>query len=112
MTWYVAPQLSRQYTGDRAALTRTLTELLASSIRATDRGSVQLRAQRLPESNDPGMLLFSITDTGTGTSPDRRDPAALLHAWELAGRLGGLPRADQRANWHYGELCDSPAARG
>ena len=89
LTWYVAPQLSRQYVGDRTALTRTLTELLASSIRATERGSVQLRAQRLPESNDPGLLMFTIADTGSGTSPDKRDPAALLHAWELAGRLGG-----------------------
>ena len=89
LTWYVAPQLSRQYLGDRTTLTRTLTELLASAIRATERGSVQLRAQRLPESNDPGLLLFSIADTGAGASPDKRDPVALLHAWELAGSLGG-----------------------
>jgi len=88
-SWYMAPQLSRRYSGDRAALERVLTLLLESAVHATARGQIQLRASRLPESNDPGQLLFSVSDSGEGTPPAGRNTAALTQAWELAGRLDG-----------------------
>ncbi len=89
LSWYAAPHLARWYEGDRDALIRTLSLLTESAVRATERGTVRLSVQRVPESNDPGLLRFSIADTGTGTPPLRRNPLALIRAWETAASEGG-----------------------
>ncbi len=89
LSWYAAPHLARWYEGDRDALIRTLSLLAESAVRATERGTVRLSVQRVPESNDPGLLRFSVSDTGTGTPPLRRNPLALIRAWETAASEGG-----------------------
>ena len=89
LSWHMSPQLSRQYLADRNGLSGVLRLLLESSIDATEHGTVQLRAQRLPDSNDPGQVVFTIADTGSGTPPDKRDSSAVCLAWQMAARLGG-----------------------
>lgn len=56
--------------------------LLESAVRATSRGAVHLSARRVPESADPGHLLFTVTDTGTGLPPRNRSTLAVTRAWD------------------------------
>ncbi len=89
LSWHMSPQLSRQYLADRSGLSGVLRLLLESSIDATEHGTIQIRAQRLPDSNDPGQIVFTVSDTGSGTPPDKRDTSAVCLAWQMAARLGG-----------------------
>lgn len=85
LAWYMPPQLGHMYEGQAQALRETLCMLLESAVRATSRGAVHLSARRVPESADPGHLLFTVTDTGTGLPPRSRSTLAVTRAWELAG---------------------------
>lgn len=89
LAWYMPPQLGSTYRGAAVALRETLAQLVDSSIRATRHGAVHFSVRRVPESMDPGHLLFTITDTGVGTPPNDRSSLALSHAWELAARHNG-----------------------
>ena len=84
------PYLPRCYEGRRAQLANVLALLVESAVLATDRGMVQIRAQRLPESTDPGHLLFTVSDTGSGMPPLERSTLALVRTWELVGPDGEL----------------------
>lgn len=85
LAWYMPPQLGHMYEGQAQTLRETLCMLLESAVRATSRGAVHLSARRVPESTDPGHLLFTVTDTGTGLPPRNRSTLAVTRAWELAG---------------------------
>lgn len=89
LSWYVPPKTGRYYRGNAAELEETLYLLLESAVRATKNGSVHLSARRTPGSDDPGYILFSITDNGSGTPPKDRSSLAISRAWELIGRHGG-----------------------
>lgn len=89
LSWFTAPHLSRCYEGKRAQLAQVLALLVESAVLATERGMVQIRAQRVPESTDPGHLLFTVSDTGAGTPPLGRSTLAFIRAWELSGPEGG-----------------------
>lgn len=89
LSWFTAPYLPRAYEGDRDRLAEVLHMLAESAVLATQRGVVHIRVQRVPESADPGHLLFTITDSGTGAPPQDRNPLALVRAWELVGLCGG-----------------------
>lgn len=89
LSWFTAPYLPRSYEGDGETLAGVLHMLAESAVRATQRGVVHIRVQRVPESTDPGHLLFTITDSGTGAPPLTRGSLALVRAWELVGRCGG-----------------------
>lgn len=88
LTWFTAPHLPRYYDGQRIQLAEVLEMLTESAVLATDRGMVQIRAQRVPESTDPGHLLFTISDTGAGIPPFSRSSLAFVRAWELAAAGG------------------------
>lgn len=90
LSWFTAPYLPRYYEGRRAQLANVLALLVESAVLATDRGMVQIRAQRLPESTDPGHLLFTVSDTGSGMPPFERSTLALVRTWELVGPDGEL----------------------
>nr|WP_296983402.1 7TM-DISM domain-containing protein [uncultured Desulfovibrio sp.] len=85
LAWYMPPLLGHMYEGQAQALRETLSLLLESAVRATSRGAVHLSVRRVPESADPGHLLFTVTDSGTGIPPRNRSTLALARAWELAG---------------------------
>ena len=90
LSWFTAPHLPRHYEGRRAQLANVLALLVESAVLATERGMVQIRAQRLPESTDPGHLLFTVSDSGSGMPPLGRSTLALVRAWELVGPDGEL----------------------
>ncbi len=90
LSWFMPPYLPQQYEGDGTRLSQVLRMLLESSVRATSRGAVQLAVRRVPESVEPGHLLFTVTDTGDGVPPAERSSLALARAWELAGAHKGF----------------------
>lgn len=89
LAWYLPPHLPQLYRGDVTALGETLRLLLESAVRATQHGAVHLSARRVPESPNPGHLLFTVTDSGSGIPPRERSTLAFTRAWELAARHGG-----------------------
>lgn len=89
LAWYMPPLLGHMYEGQAHALRETLGLLLESAVRATTRGAVHLSVRRVPETADPGHLLFTVTDTGAGIPPRDRSSLALTRAWELAGSNSG-----------------------
>ena len=89
LAWYMPPLLGHMYEGQARALRETLGMLLESAVRATTRGAVHLSVRRVPETADPGHLLFTVADTGAGIPPRDRSSLALTRAWELAGSNNG-----------------------
>jgi CheY-like chemotaxis protein len=89
LAWYMPPLLGHMYEGQARALRETLSLLLESAVRATSRGAVHLSVRRVPETADPGHLLFTVTDSGAGIPPRDRSTLALTRAWELAGSNSG-----------------------
>ena len=89
LAWYMPPLLGHMYEGQARALRDTICLLLESAVRATSRGAVHLSVRRVPETADPGHLLFTVTDTGAGIPPRDRSSLALTRAWELAGSNSG-----------------------
>lgn len=69
--------------------------LLESAVRATAHGAVHLTVRRVPESADPGHLLFTVTDTARACrrAAVRPSPAPRLGAGR---RLQRLPYCGQR----------------
>ncbi len=62
--WVMAPHLNVKYGGDADRLLQILLNLLGNAIRFSDTGTVRLTVDRVPESTDPGYLLFRVTDNG------------------------------------------------
>ncbi|MBQ7617658.1 MAG: HAMP domain-containing histidine kinase, partial [Desulfovibrio sp.] len=87
--WYMPPELSSIYSGNMQKIKNVLQMLVESAVRATQQGSVHFTVRQYPESKDPGYLLFTVTDTGTGIPPKVRSGLALTRAWELASACNG-----------------------
>jgi CheY-like chemotaxis protein len=94
VSWYVAPHLGRRYLGPADRLAHILGLLMENAIRATSHGSVQLWVRRDQDSHDPGHLVFTVADTGSGMPPTRRNALLPARVWELAGETGGAVRLD------------------
>lgn len=89
LSWYMPPHMGQFYRGDASDLESTLSLLLESSVRSSHDGAIKVSVKRVPDSPDPGHLLFTVTDDGKGFPPLERSSLALVHAWELAGRYNG-----------------------
>lgn len=89
ISWFMPPHLPQYYYGNAEELALVMRLLLESAISASQKGFVQIAVRRVPESVNPGHLLFSVSDTGSGMSPKARNPLAAIRAWELAGEHGG-----------------------
>ena len=89
ISWFMPPHLPQYYSGNAKGVSQVIHLLLESSVRATQQGFVQLTVRRVPESVNPGHLLFTINDSGSGMPPHARNSLALARAWELAGAQGG-----------------------
>ncbi|WP_245590743.1 response regulator [Nitratidesulfovibrio termitidis] len=89
ISWFMAPHLSQLYEGDAGQLGELLRLLAESSVRSTDKGSVHMSVRRVPDSTDPGHLLFTVSDSGAGAPPHKRSVSALARAWEMADAAGG-----------------------
>ena len=63
--------LATELVGDPLRLRQVLVNLIGNAIKFTDRGEVVVMVKRNPAGNGPGSLLFEVTDTGIGISPDK-----------------------------------------
>ncbi len=68
----VDPGLAECYLGDAYRIRQILVNLLGNGIKFTDRGSVQLSVV-LEKKKDPGLIRFTITDSGPGIPEDKQD---------------------------------------
>jgi CheY-like chemotaxis protein len=90
ISWFMPPHLPQYYYGDAEKLAAVLRRLLENAVRAAGgKGFVQLSVRRVPESVDPGHLLFSVSGIGSAVPLNGRDVPALAQVWELADAHGG-----------------------
>jgi PAS domain S-box-containing protein len=70
---HVMPDVPTDLVGDPTRLRQVLLNLLGNAVKFTERGEVVLRVQREPGAGEPGLLRFSVSDTGIGIPPDKLD---------------------------------------
>jgi signal transduction histidine kinase len=60
-----------EMTADQTRVRQILLNMLSNACKFTENGSVHLRAERPPD--EPGWVVFTVTDTGIGMSPEQID---------------------------------------
>ncbi len=78
----IGPEVPVAVEGDAHRLQQVLTNLAGNAIKFTERGQVILAVENDPDSSTPGHLRFSVTDTGIGIAPHKRDQ--VFHAFTQA----------------------------
>jgi len=68
----VLPEVPIGLTGDPDLLRQVLINLIGNALKFTETGSVSLCVS-LEQPGEPGLLRFSITDTGIGIAPEKRE---------------------------------------
>jgi two-component system, sensor histidine kinase and response regulator len=68
----VAPEVPATLLGDPLRLGQVLLNLVGNAIKFTERGEVKLAIRLLAEQDDASELLFEISDTGVGMSPEQQ----------------------------------------
>jgi PAS domain S-box-containing protein len=71
LAYRITPEVPGYLVGDPNRLRQILINLLGNAIRFTEAGEVVLQIQPDPQGLDPGMLLFSVRDTGIGIPADK-----------------------------------------
>ena len=71
VTCHIMPDAPTDLVGDPTRLRQVLLNLIGNAIKFTERGEVVLRIQREPGADEPGLLRFSVSDTGIGIPPDK-----------------------------------------
>ncbi len=88
----VAADVPQRLRGDPMRLHQILSNLVSNAVRHTDEGVVRVCVERDSAYSGPVVLMFSVSDTGPGMSPERRDALfELLRSGNptAARRLGG-----------------------
>jgi two-component system, sensor histidine kinase and response regulator len=70
---YLPPGVPRSLCGDPLRLRQILINLIGNAIKFTETGQVLLTVEPDGESDDPGALRFTISDTGIGIAEDKLD---------------------------------------
>ena len=70
---HVKPNLPSTLIGDPVRLRQVVTNLLSNAVKFTAKGEVVLKVESDPESDDPGHLLFQVSDSGVGIPADKID---------------------------------------
>jgi PAS domain S-box-containing protein len=66
----IGVDVPRAARGDPARLRQVLFNLLGNAVKFTEKGTVSLRVERAADA--PGMLRFSVADSGIGMTPEQR----------------------------------------
>ena len=90
LSWHVPADLEQLYEGPAGDLEDVLRLLLEDAVRASKGGKVHFAVRRVPDSKNPGHLLFQVRDTGTGLPPEQRSASLLARIWELSSSHGGF----------------------
>jgi len=80
---HIAPQVPRELIGDPGRLRLILINLVANAIKFTNSGEVLVRVNTLSEADGQIVLHCSVSDTGIGIGPEKRE--AIQRAFEPAG---------------------------
>lgn len=70
---YITPDVPCHLVGDPNRLQQILVNLISNAIKFTERGEVVLRVEREPDAQAPGLLRFSVADTGIGVPEGERE---------------------------------------
>jgi signal transduction histidine kinase len=73
LVYNLAPDVPTFLTGDVMRLRQILLNLIGNAIKFTERGEVALRVEHEPAASAPGLLRFSVSDTGIGIPLDKLD---------------------------------------
>ena len=68
---HLSPDVPCALIGDPNRLHQILINLISNALKFTERGSVTLRVQNDPARSEPGVIRFSVTDTGIGIPPEK-----------------------------------------
>jgi signal transduction histidine kinase/CheY-like chemotaxis protein len=69
----ICPDVPRTVGGDPGRLRQVLVNLIGNSVKFTEAGEVVVRVALAQQSSTDLTVLFSVSDTGIGVSPDRKD---------------------------------------
>ncbi|MCC6262704.1 MAG: response regulator, partial [Bryobacterales bacterium] len=69
LAWAVDSDVPADILSDETALRQILMNLLGNALKFTDRGSVELRMQRVPVGSGSTLLRITVSDTGPGIPP-------------------------------------------
>jgi signal transduction histidine kinase/DNA-binding response OmpR family regulator len=69
----IAPDVPEMVQGDSTRLRQVLLNLVSNAIKFTPAGEVGVRVEREDGDHDTGDMHFTVTDTGIGIAPDKRD---------------------------------------
>ncbi len=72
LTVSIDPQLRLAARGDPTRLRQVLTNLLSNAVKFTERGTITIELKKRGESRAQTDVLFSVTDTGIGISPEQQ----------------------------------------
>jgi PAS domain S-box-containing protein len=82
LAWRIAPETPLVLVGDPDRLEQIFMNLIANAIKFTDSGGVVLQVQPDVESPQPGLLRFSVADSGIGIPAEKQD--AIFQIFEQA----------------------------
>ncbi|HEX7768274.1 MAG TPA: response regulator [Nitrospira sp.] len=88
---HLAPDVPTSLTGDPHRLNQILINLIGNALKFTDKGSVIVRITNEPGAATPGVIRFSVTDTGIGIPPE-----------QLARIFESFTQAHSSTARHYG----------
>ena len=90
MTWFIAPQTGRLFEGEAELLESALQRILRDMAGSVERGNVRLTVRRLPDSAEPGHLVFTIVEWDAKLAAHERNIEGHAEAWALAEKTGGI----------------------
>ena len=67
----LSPEVPFYLSGDQTRLRQVLMNLLSNAVRLTDSGEIALRIDLQSRQNDHAVILFEVSDTGTGIDPEK-----------------------------------------
>jgi PAS domain S-box-containing protein len=71
LAFHMNADVPTRLNGDPNRLRQLLINLIGNAVKFTERGEAVVHVENDQESGDPGMLRFSVSDTGMGIPPDK-----------------------------------------